>query len=361
MKNHLSSREEQYIFVIRRGALLSQRSFLRKITPYNDHFFKLLKSFLFFILIQNFLIPSAYTQNKLHVNFVRTLLDDTVGTAPLANPSGLAIDPRGYIYIADTDNNRILQCDQNGQFIRENGGFGFDNEQFDQPMDIWAGNGLDVIVADYNNQRLQRFDKDLNFISSFVSDPALEQTLQFGFPIAVALSSQGELYVADHEFNRMLRFDVFGEPKASFADFNWQEGGLEQPSKILISKRSEIFVSDAAQDAIVIYDAFGNFINRIGQGLLKNPGGMVGWQDAILVADRDHHRVVVILQSGETLTTFGEQSKALGELMAPVDIDIYSSQNIKQGNTITFSATVFVLDAEKNCVQVFELKWQKGE
>lgn len=281
------------------------------------------------------------------------MLDGTVGELPLSHPAALALDPDGNLHLADTGNHRIIKCDPQGRLLREVGGFGFGNEQFDRPVDLWAGNGLDVFVADYNNQRLQRYDKDLNFISSYASDVSLEENLQFGYPAAVALSSQGELVVADHEFKRLLRFDAFGKPKASFADFNWGEGGLDRPAKILISNRGEIFVSDSVRNAVMIYDAFGNFTGKLGEGLLDRPCGLAEWRELLFVADRGQQRIVCFARSGEFIAEFGNS----GTLAAPVALVLAPS--IRRGQEPVFTARAYVLDAAQNCVQVFEVTLQK--
>jgi hypothetical protein len=285
------------------------------------------------------------------------MLAEAVGARPLAHPAALALDPDGNLYLADTGNHRIIKCDRQGRLLREVGGFGFENEQFDRPVDLWAGNGLDVFVADYNNQRLQRYDKDLNFISSYFSDESLGENLQFGYPAAVALSPPGELFIADHEFKRVLRFDVFGSPKASFADFNWGEGGLDRPAKILISGHGELLVSDSVRQAIMIYDAFGNFIGKLGEGRLNRPCGLAEWRDLIFVADRGHRRIAGFTRDDEFIAAFGGTPGDNGALRAPVAIAI--EQTAPGAKASSFSTRAFVLDAGQNGVQVFEVTLEK--
>lgn len=305
-----------------------------------------------FLLLQ-ILAAGAAAQPVWRARFIGSLLGDTLNTRPLAQPAALALDPDGNLYIADTGNHRVLKCDLQGRLLREVGGFGFDAAQFDRPVDVWAGNGLDVIVADYNNHRLQRFDRDLNFIASYPGAEAQEQSLQFGYPAAVALSPQGELFVADHEFKRLLRFDVFGKPKASFGDFNWGEGGLLQPAKILISRAGEIFVSDSVRRAIMTYDAFGNFVGALGAGLLDRPCGMAEWHGLMWVVDRGRQCIAGLRRSGELVFEFGRPDSAAPSLRAPVALALLSTS--PPGGAPTASGRAFVLDAGRNTMLVFEL------
>lgn len=292
---------------------------------------------------------SLFSQSTLRAKFSGSMLAEHAGALPLSHPAALALDPDGHLYLADTGNHRIIKCDAQGRLLRETGGFGFGNEQFDRPVDLWAGNGLEVFVADYNNQRLQRYDKDLNFISSYSSDESLEENLRFGYPAAIALSPQGELFVADHEFKRLLRFDAFGKPKASFADFNWGEGGLDRPAKILISARGDIFVSDSVRQVVMIYDAFGNFAGKLGEGLLDRPCGLAEWREVIFVAERGQQRIACFTRAGEFVAEFGNG----GTLHAPVAVAI--AQSNPRGENPDFATRAYVLDAAQNCVQVFEV------
>jgi len=308
------------------------------------------------ILIFSLIFSSiGAAQSQPQIVFRGIMLDEVIGTAKLSQPLGMDIDPDGNIYIADTGNNRILKCNRRGELLREAGGFGFDKQQFDRPVDVWAGNGLDVFVVDYNNQRLERYDKDLNYIASYYSDEVQQESLQFGYPAAVGFSANGEIFLADHEFNRVLRIDSFGKPKSSFGDFNWGEGRLARPAKILLTARQKIFVSDSTAEAIVEFDYFGNFVRRLGEGVLRDPAGMAAQRAEgveqrsgalLFVADRGNHRIVFFGTEGEKIFDFGKRGRAPEEFSFPADVAVYGNR-------------IFVLDTGNNRVQVFELQMRK--
>ena len=306
------------------------------------------KNLLFCLLLST---TDVSTQGQIQIVYRGVILDEALGAAKLSQPLGLDIDPDGNVYIADTGNNRLLKCSPRGELLREVGGFGFDKEQFDRPVDVWAGNGLDVFVVDYNNQRLERYDKDLNYIASYYSDELQNESLQFGYPAATGLSSNGEIFLAEHEFNRVLRIDSFGKPLSSFGDFTWGEGRLSRPAKILIGARREIFVSDSTAQAIAEFDSYGNFVRRFGEGLLRDPAGLAeikhktpnGNETLLVVADRGNHRIVGLNPAGEVILAFGKMGRAPEQLQFPADVAV-------AGNHI------FVLDTGNNRVQRFELK-----
>jgi hypothetical protein len=81
----------------------------------------------------------------------------------------LDVDVYGNILIVDTDRNTVRLFSSDTVLVREIGGSGWQNDQFDRPSGIWARNGIDVFVADYGNHRIQRFDRNLNYISTMTS------------------------------------------------------------------------------------------------------------------------------------------------------------------------------------------------
>ena len=271
--------------------------------------------------------------------FGRTPLDNK----PLSQPQGLSIDLEGNLYIADTGNNRVLKCSRDGKLLRQVGGFGWNKEQFDAPIDIWAENGLDVLVIDYNNRRLERYDKDLHYISSLYNDESLPATVQFGFPLAVAFSGHGEVLLADGEFQRLVRINSFGKPLGSFGDYDAGDGKLEAPAKILISPRDEIFVADSTRSQIIQFDYYGNYVARLGEGLLRSPAGMALWRDGLLIADSGNHQIIYLSRDGERRGAWGEFGMKSGQLTAPLDVEIFRDR-------------AFVLDSGNDRVQIFELK-----
>ena len=170
-----------------------------------------------------------------------------------------SVNSRGSIYLLDSGLNRLVKINQQGAILKEIGGFGWGDVQFDQATDIWARNALNVFVVDHNNHRIQHFDRNLNFIASINNDSALPDHLQFAFPIAMVFSMFGELFLIEGENKRVLHLDAQFKPLRSFGSFDWGEGALQEPAAIGLSAQQEVFVYDMGQNAIIIFDYFGNF------------------------------------------------------------------------------------------------------
>ncbi len=276
------------------------------------------------------------------INYLYTVVGDSASPVQLKQARALSVGLSGQIYVSDTGNHRILQLSPDGEVIKVIGGFGWQKEQFYAPYDIHASSALDIFVADYNNHRIQRYDKDLNYISSLYSDANWAPTVQFGFPKSIASSFHGELFLLDGENTRILKLNSFGEPEMSFGDFAEGRGRLLQPVKLCISPDDQIFVSDARANKIVVFDYFGNYLTEIGATVLKQPQGIFFSPRRLLfVADQGNGRIVVFKPDGELVLFYSGVSGGGGALLQPVDV-------------VTFQQRMLVLDNDR--LLMFEWK-----
>ena len=176
------------------------------------------------------------------------------------NASSFYITANGLIYVSDSGSDEIILLDTLGNQINTFGGYGWDENSFDDPADVFA-DPLSIYVADNNNHKIKRFDKNLNFISSLYKRESEFLQEQFGYPLSCATSNQGDLYFIDSENNRIMKFDIFGNFILNFGGFDAGKYQLTNPKQLAISSWNYIFVIDGSD--IVIFDNFGNGTNRI--------------------------------------------------------------------------------------------------
>lgn len=174
--------------------------------------------------------------------------------------SSFYITANGLIYVSDSGSDEIILLDTLGNQMNTFGGYGWDENSFDDPADVFA-DPLSIYVADNNNHKIKRFDKNLNFISSLYRRESEFLQEQFGYPLSCATSNQGDLYFIDSENKRIMKFDIFGNFILNFGGFDAGKYQLTNPKQLAISSWNYIFVLDGSD--IVIFDNFGNGTNRI--------------------------------------------------------------------------------------------------
>lgn len=181
------------------------------------------------------------------------------GTSPgqFNRPEDLTSDASGNIYVADTSNNRIQKFDANGNFITQWGSWGINNGQFKLPRDIAVTSTNMVYVVDSQNHRIQIFDTSGNYISKFGSQCETGYQMQLGtcsnpyqffYPDAIALDASNNIYILDRENNRVQKYDadlnlvtMFG----SYAADQGQVGQFRSPSDLTVDPSGNIiYVND---------------------------------------------------------------------------------------------------------------------
>jgi DNA-binding beta-propeller fold protein YncE len=122
-------------------------------------------------------------------------------------PLGIAY-AGGYVFITESDHNKVMKWDVNGTLIKQWGETGSGNGQFSIPTGISAVGGNALLVGDFNAAptagRVQKFDLNGGFLS--VRNP---ETGNF-YPRSIAVNETAKkIYLCHSNDDRILVFDIF--------------------------------------------------------------------------------------------------------------------------------------------------------
>ena len=92
------------------------------------------------------------------------------GDGELDSPWGIALDAHGDVYVADWGNDRVQKFSPNGRFIVSYGASPDDDNPLDHPSDVAVDSDGDVYVADWGNKRVQIFEPDGEVIGAIYGD-----------------------------------------------------------------------------------------------------------------------------------------------------------------------------------------------
>lgn len=194
----------------------------------------------------------------------------------------LDVDIYGNLYVLDPSRNLLKLYTRGRQLKNEIGGSGWGNNQFDRPSGIWARNGIDVFVADYGNHRIQRFDRNLNYVATFSTRNDPNPDIRFGYPADVAMSRLGDLFICDTENSRIIKVNRFTQVERTFGGFGGGEGRLMNPREIEIGPGDKVYVVDGGR--VLVYDNSGNYLHKL-PAVFGPPRGLYGNDAGIIVMD----------------------------------------------------------------------------
>ncbi|MFO7605240.1 MAG: 6-bladed beta-propeller [Desulfurivibrionaceae bacterium] len=174
------------------------------------------------------------------------------GTADgqFSNPSAVAVDQGGQVYVAD-QSNRIQVFDLDGNFLFKWGGSGSGAGQFTKPMDITIEEetGYIYVSESFKNCRVQVFDRNGNFLFTWgsfgVGSPG-----HFYFADGIAADSKGNVYVGEKFSNDIQAFDRNGN---YITRFKFHTYGNSM-GKIAIDSRNRVFAVDGYYSRVLVYE-----------------------------------------------------------------------------------------------------------
>lgn len=81
------------------------------------------------------------------------------------------------------------------------------------------------------------------------------------YPVDLAVSPAGELYVLDGLNAKVYMYDAFGKMRLSFGGQDYGEGALFHPTAIDINNENrEVWVLDTSQQKALVYSRFGEYL-----------------------------------------------------------------------------------------------------
>lgn len=189
------------------------------------------------------------------------------------------------------------------------GRFGISTEAFDGPVDAALDSSGNIYVLDSGNNRVQIFDKYLNFVLAFGSYGSREG--EFNKPSAIALDDRGFLYVVDSGNHRVQIFT--SDLKANKITFyeSWgslgsREGEFKDPTDIALDGSGAIWIVDSGNDRVQRF----TFQRDLRHGPRVSPAGGFGryfgdrqgtYEDLVSISWSDEDLGYLYLLSGSCL------------------------------------------------------------
>jgi DNA-binding beta-propeller fold protein YncE len=184
------------------------------------------------------------------------ILEDPNTKSSFWGPRGIAVDAQGHVFVADTGNKRIVVFDENGNYLSEFGGGGFDPGKFDEPVGVAVAEDGMIYVADTWNQRIQSFipNEDGTIYTPFQQ---WDVNAWFGQSVDnkpfIAVSGDKHVFITDPEGFRIIEFTENGEFVRTWGDLGTGPDQIGLAAGVAVDPEGFVWVTDAVNNRILRY------------------------------------------------------------------------------------------------------------
>ncbi len=279
-------------------------------------------------------------------------------------PHGVAVDKSGNVYIGDSGNYRVKKFDPEGRFITQWGSPGQANGQFNTISSVKLdGSGIvyvfDTDFGKWQNNRIQKFTPYGQFVGMLKRTTPDADTIKL--PIDLAADDKGNVLVlaVDYRPKPNLTCGVRVEKYARDGEFLSQwgaeagsgDGQFQRPGAIAVDTEGNIYISEWNNGRVQKFDSSGKFLakwgalgasSREGDGVFRGGARSVAIDEAENLYVLDYNSVQKFTPEGKFLArwkTPGDQARRLA-------VDSHSNVYVTCEN----SHEVIKLDANGNVV-----------
>jgi len=224
----------------------------------------------------------------------------------VTGPTRIAVDSEGRFYVTHPERRRLVVADAHGRNA-------VSIEVNAKPLSIAVGSDGRIYLGDAERGAVHVFSAQGFHLLDLGDGPD-----EFQRPNDIALDeARSRIYVADSPDHRIRVYDLMGFPLQEITAT--PSGPLSFPSAVAVRRGTgDLLVSDPIHARVEVFDSQGTWIRSIGP--LVSPAGLDLDDGGVLyVADAFQGQVLVFDADGLALGTVGEFGTLPGQLKTPTD------------------------------------------
>jgi len=309
--------------------------------------------------------PSSVTVSLLAGSGTPGSVNGTGNAASFYQPTGVAVDASGNVYVADFRNSLIREISQAGVVTTFAGGVNAGSANgtgiyasFNEPTGVATDGAGNIYVADNGNNLIREISPS-GVVTTLAGTGAQGSAngpaaaASFNFPQGVAVDAAGNVYVADYGNNMIRKISAAGSVTTlAGRDSSGSTNGVDtaatfnQPSGVAVDAGGNVYVADFGNNLIRKISQTGGVSTFAGSGTpgaangtgaaasFNGPTGLaIDASGNVYVADYGNNLIRKITPAG-VVTTIGNGAAGTGNTLfnGPYGVAVDAAGNIYVAN-----------------------------
>jgi streptogramin lyase len=264
------------------------------------------------------------------------------GVGDLREPVGIAVDSRGFVYVADAMAGKVFRYSPDGESL-----------EFERPPDVAAFYPIDiavqesfVLVLDYSRNKVLRYDFRGSYLDVLLSFDEFDRVR----PVSITAGAGGRLITTDVIHDRVALWTPLLALELVIGEFGQSDGSFNEPRKAAFLPNQGIVVTESGARRLQLFLPSGGFDH-----VLRPPGNRdfvsprslcTDEAGTVFACDAEGGRIYVFPAGGACVQ----------------DIDSFEGKAIAPAAAAAgWDGTLYVADLASRSILRYRLRYQRGE
>ena len=242
-------------------------------------------------------------------------------TSGLSNPEGVAVDPAGNVYIADTYNNAVEEWSVAGNTVTT-----LVASDLSNPEGVAVDTAGNVYIADTDNDAIEKWSPTNNNLTTLVDSGNWDLSQ----PQGVAVDGSGNVYIANTYEDEIDEWSAASSNVTALVS-----SGLNEPAGVAVDFAGNIYIGDTYDYALKEWNAAGGNLTTLTSSGLSLPQGVaVDVAGNVYVAD-----------------TYGYAIRKWTAAYYSLNSLVSAGLNQPSGVAVDGSGNLYIADTDNNAIE----------
>jgi tripartite motif-containing protein 71 len=175
----------------------------------------------------------------------------TFGSSDLREPTGIAVDSKGFVYVADAMAGKVYRYSPDGESL-----------EFERPPDVAAFYPIDVavqesfiLVLDYSRNGVLRYDFKGSYLDVLLSFEEFDRVR----PVSITAGAGGRLITTDIAHHTVALWTPLLSLELVIGEFGRSDGSFNEPRKAAFLPDQGIVVAESGNKRLQLFSPSGGY------------------------------------------------------------------------------------------------------